>query len=203
MADVSTKQNFSATLAAKLNLKYTGAKPSTMRLKWSMDVKEASINTQSVKLKMEFNDEAIEKHGIICIDIENSANRLPKDILDFEGDNEPVVEQNIHITMGKVSKDDRDKGELTCLTNHADIKIVGTARRSVDQQIEAGSQISPYQECRAQKTSASYPGPFVPPSPQCFTAAAEQTNLRAGNVSITYKVNRHIALDSSLKIDVI
>jgi hypothetical protein len=184
----SSKNNFSASLFSKLNLKYTGTKPSVTRLKLNMEMKEILIDSQLVKIKLEANDEALEQHGVICIDVESTANRLPKDILDFQGENEPTVLETIHLTMGRVSKEDKDKGEAPCLSNHVDIKISGKAARSADQRAEAESNTSPYGECRSQKGSPSYPGPFVPPSPQCFAAAQEQTNLRAGNFTISYKV---------------
>jgi len=190
--DVNGQENFTAFMASKLDLKFGGLKPLLTRLKFNVEVRERSIETQTMNMKMEANDEISGEHGVICIKMDTSANRLPKDLLSYDGENEPTAEQRIKVSMGRVPKEESNKEDPPCLDNHATFELVSHATRSADQKTEADSNVYPYNVCKAEKRSRDYPGTFVPPSAACYSAAHEQTNLRSLNVTIKYKVRRHI-----------
>lgn len=186
--DSNGQENFTAFFVSKLDFVFAGTTPSVTQLKFNAEFHEHSIETKTIKLKFQANDEISGHHGVMCIKIDTSANRFPKDLLSYEGENEPQAGIRIKIQIGKVTKEETNKEDPPCSENYAAVDVKAQVTRSFDQLAEASSNIYPYSQCNAEKASPGFPGNFIPPTPACHAAAYEQTSLRAINVTIDYKV---------------
>jgi hypothetical protein len=181
---------FNGTVTSTTNLIYSLQQKSTIKTVLDFRHYDLGNGTKEVSTNFQFTDHAKQMTGSICLDYSTSMNQLPKDVLSYEGENEPYIDESIKFKYGRVATSSPE-ALRGCLSNVIELKINGRASRSYEQISEAqAAVISPYRECKAQKDSGQFFGSnkFTPPTLQCFGAVLDQTSLRDFNATIYYKV---------------
>ncbi|OXA36580.1 Vitellogenin-5 [Folsomia candida] len=169
---------------SSLTFTYTGTTPKTRSLDMTLTLVKTGLEKIEVKTKLAAKDDALNKGGVVCIDIAATQAKV-SDFFDYNGENEPTYERTINVAWSK----DISSKDASCPANSAGIKITKKAHRSQAQKDEAQSDAWPYKQCRDQKSSPKYPGDLTPATEPCLWAAYKQTNLRESNVTINYKVD--------------
>jgi hypothetical protein len=171
-------------LKSSLNFKYTGSVPKTRALDATVSLVQTGMEKLEVKAKLSAKDEALNKGGVVCIDV-TAVKAKVSDFFDYHGDNEPTFERTINVAWTK----DFQAAKDGCPASSPGFKIVKKAHRSQAQKEMAESDAWPYKQCRDQKNSPKYPGELTPATEPCLWATYKQTNLRESNITINYKVD--------------
>ena len=180
---------FNGTITTTTNLVYSQQEKLTFKTVLEYRYYDADNGTKDSSTKFQFNDLVKQTRGSVCLDYTSSLNQLPKDVLAYNGESEPYFTKDIQLKYGRSEAAAADTS--SCLSNVLEVKINAKASRSFEQITEAEAAVSsPYRECKAQKNSGQFFGSskFTPPTLQCFAAVLDQTNLRAANSTIYYKV---------------